>query len=86
MHVALLNMSDFVLLLLVRLHLVYLVLFFRPYISRVVTSVVDHFLLGCQIHDIRTDTVHEILRVRCDYENVIVGRQVCFQPDDGAQV
>lgn len=82
--VALLNMSNFILLLLVRLHLVDLVLLFCPYIRCVITGVIDHFFLVCEVHDIRTDTVHEILRVRCDDEDVIVGGQVCFQPDDSA--
>lgn len=83
-HVALLDMSDFILLLLVRLHLVDLILLFCPYIRRVITGVINHFFLVRQVHDIRADTVQEILRVGCDDKDVIVGRQVCFQPDNSA--
>lgn len=59
-----LNVGDFFLLLLVSLHLVDLVFGLCSDIGRVVTTVVDHLLLGSQVHDVGTDFIHEIGRVR----------------------
>jgi hypothetical protein len=77
---------NFILLLLVRFHLVDLVLLLCPDISRVVASVVRKFLLWRQIHDVRADGVHEILGVGRDDENVVVGREICFEPNNGAEI
>ena len=37
-----------------------------------------------QIHDVRADLVHEILRVGGDDEDVVVSREVSLEPSDGA--
>lgn len=57
----LLDVRNFVLLLLVCLHLVDLVLLLGSNVCRIVTTVVDELFLGRQIHDVRTDRVHEVL-------------------------
>ena len=82
----LLDVRDFLLLLVVRLHLIDLVLTLGPDIGGIVTSVVHHLFLGREIHDVRADAVHEILRMRGDDEDMVVRREVCFQPDDGAKI
>jgi hypothetical protein len=68
----LLNVCDFLLLLVVCLHLIHLVLLLGAYVGGVVTSVVDQLLLHRQIHDVSTHRVHKILGMRGDNENVVV--------------
>ena len=55
------DVGDFVLLLLVRLHLVDLVLGLCPDVRRVVTTIVHQLLLEREIHDVRANRVHEVL-------------------------
>jgi ABC-type histidine transport system ATPase subunit len=42
-----------------------------------------HLLL---LDDVGADRVHEVLRVRGEDQDVVVRRQVGFQPDDGTQI
>lgn len=79
-------MGDLLLLFGVRLHLVDLVLGFCLHVGRVVTGVVDQLLLRREVHDVRADRVHEILRVGGDDENVIVSREVRLKPDHRAEI
>lgn len=79
-------MLDLVLLFLVCLHLVDLVLALGTDVRGVVTGVVDQFLLVGQVHDVCTYRVHEILRMRGDDEDVVVGGEVRLEPDDGAEI
>ena len=95
-----LNMGNFFLLLGVGLHLVDLVFGLCSDIGRVVTTVVDHLLLGGQVHDVGTNFIHEIGGVRGkdlplglsnhlksqSYEDVVVSGQVGLEPDDGSQI
>lgn len=80
------DVQDFFLLLVVRLHLVHFVFLLCSHVHSVVTRVVDQFLLGRQIHDVRTDRVHEILGVRCDNEDVVIRRQVRFEPHHSTEI
>ena len=79
-------MRDFLLLFMIRLHLVHLVLALRPHIRRVITRVVHKLLLLRQIHDVGAHAVHEVLRVGGDDEDVVVRREVGFKPHNGSQV
>ena len=82
----LLDVGDFLLLLVVGLHLIDLVLGLGTDVGRVVTTVVDELLLRRQVHDIRADAVHEVLRVRGDHQDVVVHRQVRLQPHDSLEI
>ena len=59
----LLDVRNFVLLLLVCLHLVDLVLRLGLDVRSVITSVVNELLFRSEIHDVRTNVVHEVRRV-----------------------
>lgn len=71
---------------LVHLHLVDLVILLCSDIGRVVTGIVHEFLLGCQVRDVRANRVHEILRVGCDDDDVVVSGKVGFKSHDGAEI
>lgn len=79
-------MSDFILLLVVGLHLIRLVLDLGLDVCRIVTSVVHHLFPHGQIHYVRAHRVHEILRMRGDDENMVVRRQVRLEPHHCAQI
>ncbi len=59
-------MLNLILLFLIRLHLIDLVLAFGSDVSGVVSSVVNKLLSDSKIHDVCTNGVHEILRVRSE--------------------
>lgn len=75
-------MCDLLLLLMIRLHQIYFVFGFCSDICRVITTIVHEFLLHRQIHDVRTDGVHEILRMRGEDEDMIVCGEIRLEPDD----
>lgn len=79
-------MGNFLLLFCVCFHLVYLVLLSCFNIGRIITGVVGKLLLQSEIHDIRANGVHEILRMGGDDEDMVISRKVSFQPNDGAEV
>lgn len=79
-------MCDFLLLLGVSLHLVNLVFALGSNVSGVVTTVVDKLLLGGQVHDVGTDSVHKVGRVRGQNQDVVVSGKVRFEPDDSTQI
>lgn len=79
-------MCNLFLLFMVRFHLVDLILLFRLDVRSIITAVVDQFLLHGKIHNVSTDRVHEILRVRGDNKDVIVGGEVGLKPDNGPKI
>ena len=70
--VVLFDMGDFLLLFMIRLHLINLVLLLRLDVGRVITGIVYQLLLVCQVHDVRAHRVHKILRVGGDNQDMIV--------------
>lgn len=82
----LLDVCDFLLLLVVCLHLVDLVLLLGTDVGGVVTTVVHELLLLCQVHHVGADSVHEVGRVRGENKNVVVGGKVSLEPDDGSEI
>ena len=82
----LLDVGDFVLLLLVRLHLVHLVFLLRPDVDRVITTIVHQLLLHRQVHDVRADGIHEILRMTRQDQDMVVRAQVRREPNDSSQI
>lgn len=80
------DVSNLVLLFSIRFHLVDLVLGLCADVGGVVTGIVDHLLFYSEIHDVCADGVHEILGVGGDDEDVVVGGEVSFEPDDGAEI
>lgn len=78
--------SVFLLLLVVGLHLVGRFLRARLDVGGVVTDIVDKLRLVSEVHDVRVDGVYEILRMRCDDEDVVVGGEVRFEPNDDAEI
>ena len=79
-------MSNFLLLLVVCLHLVDFVLLLGLHVGAVVTGIYHQLFLRRKIHDVGADTVHEILRVGSDNQDVVVSREVSFEPNDGSEV
>lgn len=79
-------MCDLLLLLMIRLHLIYLVFGFCSDICRVITTIVHELLLHCQIHDVRTDGVHEILGMRREDEDMVVCGEIRLEPDDRSEI
>lgn len=78
-------MTDFFLLLLVKLKLVSILLFPSPHVGAVVTTPILEPLL---LHDhcISTHAVQEILGVRDDNKNLVVTRKVLLKPHTSGQV
>lgn len=68
----LLDVGDFFLLFMVRLHLIDLVLLLRLDIRRIITVIIHKFLLGRKIHDVGANRIHKILRMGGDDEDVII--------------
>ena len=65
-------MSNLLLLLVIRLHLVHLILALSPHVSGVISRVVRQLLFWCQIHHICAYAIHEVLRVGGDDKGVVV--------------
>lgn len=82
----LLDVSDFLLLFVICLHLVDLVLLLGLHVCGVITAVVDELLFHGKVHDVGADRVHEVLRVGCDDENVVVGGEVGLEPNNGTEI
>ena len=76
-----LDVGDFVLLFVVCFCLVCFEFFFCTDVGVVVSTVVDEFTIDGEIHDLRTDIVEEILRMRCQDETVWIFRKIRLEPD-----
>ena len=63
-----------------------LVLSSRRDIAGVVTRMIDRPLLVCEVHGIRADEIHDILRVRCANKNAVVCAEVCLKPGKDAEI
>lgn len=79
-------MGDFLMPFVVGFHLIGRVLRAHLDVGGVITDITDKVLLVRQVRDVRADRVYEILRVRCDGEDVVVGGEVLFEPDDSAEI
>jgi methylmalonyl-CoA mutase cobalamin-binding subunit len=78
--------SNLLLLLGVGLHGVDLVFRLGTDVSGVVTTVVHKLLALREVHHVGANTVHEVLRVRGEDENMVVGGQVSLEPYDGTEI
>lgn len=76
-----LDMCDFVLLFVICFGLVGFQFLFRADIGVVVSTIVDQFAVDCEVHDLGTDVVEEVLGVGGKDKTMRVLGEVCFKPD-----